>query len=469
MSKRIIINNINDCITFKVFLKRSLNISFPLAKTLIRKKEIKLIDKESQFSSNENLLNHVLRIGNEIILYNFEDKKIEDNSSLTNRKINMYQENKDELTKLLTSMKVYENDSFILLNKMSGISCQGGTKINFSLDEILKYCYSDNTINSNSQSNQFIPKLVHRLDKSVNGLMLIGKTQNFLQSIGSAFQRKTDIEKHYFLISQGFPSIFTTLIDNFRNAKHRNKTKILEEVYNLFYVPLKIHSNEEFTEFVIILNNYIFTSSNFQLTSLTKDISLEKIEEIYPVCGEIMFDYIILQGKHIYSPDNIKDINIDLINSSSTSKDNYTCLTYKLLTGRKHQIRKHMSTSLISPILLDENYFYNKSTSPLVNSLVMKVEEKEMKSSKDTYLSFLNKNKINTISSSIFLTSVRLGISDELLNLDSNSFIKMRNSEYKINYSTHTSPENKSISHIFTLKKFPTFIDGFMEHFNIKY
>mgnify|MGYP006199926993 FL=1 len=39
---------------------------------------------------------------------------------------------------LFDSHKIYENNDFIILNKWSGIATQGGSKINISIDDIIK-------------------------------------------------------------------------------------------------------------------------------------------------------------------------------------------------------------------------------------------------------------------------------------------------------------------------------------------
>ena len=57
---------------------------------------------------------------------------------------------------------LFENSNFIILDKWAGIATQGGSKINISIDDIIK--------NISSKYN-----LVHRLDRETSGLLIIAK------------------------------------------------------------------------------------------------------------------------------------------------------------------------------------------------------------------------------------------------------------------------------------------------------
>ena len=70
-----------------------------------------------------------------------------------------------KLLELFNSSIVYENNNFIILNKWTGIATQGGSKINISIDHIIK--------NISSYYN-----LVHRLDRETSGLLIIAKNLN---------------------------------------------------------------------------------------------------------------------------------------------------------------------------------------------------------------------------------------------------------------------------------------------------
>ena len=79
---------------------------------------------------------------------------------------------------------LYENDDFLILNKWSSISSQGGSKIYESIDHIIKTISSDY-------------RLVHRLDKETSGLLIIAKNLNFAKIFGNLFKLGS-IKKTYF-------------------------------------------------------------------------------------------------------------------------------------------------------------------------------------------------------------------------------------------------------------------------------
>lgn len=92
---------------------------------------------------------------------------------------------------LFNSHKIYENDSFIVLNKWTGIATQGGSKINISIDDIIK---------------KISPKynLVHRLDRETSGLLIIAKDLQTTQYFGKLFKDRL-IKKTYVATCQGSP------------------------------------------------------------------------------------------------------------------------------------------------------------------------------------------------------------------------------------------------------------------------
>ena len=85
----------------------------------------------------------------------------------------------------------FQNDDFIILNKWSKISTQGGSKINISIDHIIK------NINSNY-------RLVHRLDKDTTGLLIIAKNLKYAKYFSKLF-KENKISKFYIALCEGTP------------------------------------------------------------------------------------------------------------------------------------------------------------------------------------------------------------------------------------------------------------------------
>ena len=144
----------------------------------IRKGKIKINKKKTSSS-------YKLKIGDEIDFYNFYYKfKPKDTSTYKPSKKNL-----DENEKTL----IDNNNDFIVINKKSGISTQGGTKSKNNLIDIF------------SNSNLFKdtkPYSVHRLDKETSGVMIIAKNYNSAKLLTSLF-RLRKIHKTYLAICHG--------------------------------------------------------------------------------------------------------------------------------------------------------------------------------------------------------------------------------------------------------------------------
>lgn len=92
-------------------------------------------------------------------------------------------------SKITKDYLIYENEHFIAINKPAGLATQGGTKINLSIDDALKYLNY---------------KLVHRLDKETSGLLIIAKNYESSVKLVNAFKEKL-IAKTYIAVVFGRP------------------------------------------------------------------------------------------------------------------------------------------------------------------------------------------------------------------------------------------------------------------------
>jgi len=96
-----------------------------------------------------------------------------------------------DLKKKFDKSIIFENEDFIVINKWSDISTQGGSEKNISIDDIIK------TISRTHN-------LVHRLDKETSGLLLIAKNLKITKIFGKLFKEQK-IKKIYIAICQGVP------------------------------------------------------------------------------------------------------------------------------------------------------------------------------------------------------------------------------------------------------------------------
>ena len=93
-------------------------------------------------------------------------------------------------TEQVKSWVIFQDKNIIVLNKPSGISVQGGSKVSRNIDlylEILKFNY------------KFKPKLVHRIDKDTSGILIVSRTLEYAKFLTSLFKDR-DIIKIYIAI-----------------------------------------------------------------------------------------------------------------------------------------------------------------------------------------------------------------------------------------------------------------------------
>ena len=98
-----------------------------------------------------------------------------------------------EIIKSNENQIIDNNDDFIVLNKNSGISVQGGTKSKKNLVDI----FAKSEIFQNSK-----PYSVHRLDKDTSGVFIMAKKRESAQLLTSLF-RLRKVHKTYLAICHG--------------------------------------------------------------------------------------------------------------------------------------------------------------------------------------------------------------------------------------------------------------------------
>ena len=145
----------------------------------LRSGKIKLNKKKIKSS-------HKIKTKDKIDLFNFEFK-----DKIVQKKIK-FQPTK-EIIKSNEDLIIDNNDDFIVLNKNSGISVQGGTKSKKNLVDI----FSKSEIFKDTK-----PYSVHRLDKDTSGVFIIAKKRESAQLLTSLF-RLRKVHKTYLAICHG--------------------------------------------------------------------------------------------------------------------------------------------------------------------------------------------------------------------------------------------------------------------------
>ena len=175
-----------------------------LGKIKLNKKKIKSSHK-IKFNDTINLFN-----------INFTEK-------LVQKKIRF--EPSKEIIKSNEEQIIDNNDKFVVLNKSTGISVQGGTKSKKNLVDI----FAKSEIFSGTK-----PYSVHRLDKDTSGVFIMAKSRESAQLLTSLF-RLRKVHKTYLAICHG--EIFKNSGEwNDNLIRYDGKKKIIEKAKTVYRV-----------------------------------------------------------------------------------------------------------------------------------------------------------------------------------------------------------------------------------------
>ena len=177
----------------------------------LRKRKIKVNNKKAKSS-------HKVKTNDEINLFNFEFKE-----RFIQKKLG-YNPSKDTI-KENEKLIIDNNDDFIVLNKNSGISVQGGTKSRKNILDI----FAKSKLFDHSK-----PYSVHRLDKETSGVFIIAKNRETAQLLTSLF-RLRKIHKTYLAICHGELSDSYGEIND-ELVRYENNKKIIENAKTKFKV-----------------------------------------------------------------------------------------------------------------------------------------------------------------------------------------------------------------------------------------
>ena len=247
------------------------------------------IDEDQNFRLDKYLKNKYTSLTQSFIEKNIRKKNILINNSKTTSKyivkkhdelkiLNFHQDlykNKiifkkiikipQETKKIFEQSILYQDKNFIIINKWSSISTQGGSKIKLSLDDIIKQ------ISSNY-------KLVHRLDKETSGLLIISKNLFSARLFGNLFKSKR-IDKSYLAICEGKPKQNESIVK--LNIKTKNNKIDNTETY---YKVLDTHKR------ISLLLFKPKTGKTHQLRIVSKNLGC-------PIVGDLKYNY---QTKYKY-------------------------------------------------------------------------------------------------------------------------------------------------------------------------
>mgnify|MGYP002877586900 FL=1 len=177
----------------------------------LRSGKIKL-NKKKVKSSFKVSINDKIELFNFNFKDSFNQKKIKFNPS-------------DQIIKANENLIIDDNADFVVLNKNSGISVQGGTKSKKNLIDI----FSKSKIFEGTK-----PFSVHRLDKDTSGVFIMAKNRETAQLITSLF-RLRKVHKTYLAICHGELSKNSgEWSDDL--VRYDNDKKIIEKAKTIFKV-----------------------------------------------------------------------------------------------------------------------------------------------------------------------------------------------------------------------------------------
>ena len=211
--KLIIVDKDSAGIRLDKFLKEQLAIPFSLIQKEIRKKNIKVNKKKS--SSNYRLLE-----ADQIVVFKEYTTDVDKNIDITVP---------ESLKSKIKKSVIFRNKNFVVINKWSGIACQRGSKINISIDDLIKFLATENDK----------PKLVHRLDKDTSGLLIVALNLNAARFFHKLLSTKK-ITKTYFAIVKNKPKnnkgIFNDRLSNTgKTLDASTKYEVIKVLKNKLY------------------------------------------------------------------------------------------------------------------------------------------------------------------------------------------------------------------------------------------
>jgi 23S rRNA pseudouridine955/2504/2580 synthase len=242
---------------------------------------------------------HKIKTNDKIDLFNINFKE-----KIVQKKLK-FQPSK-EIIKSNENQIIENNDDFIVLNKSSGISVQGGTKSKKNLVDI----FAKSEIFRHTK-----PYSVHRLDKDTSGVFIMGKTRECAQLLTSLF-RLRKVHKTYLAVCHGELDIDSGEWND-DLIRYDGDKKIIEKAKTLFKV-LDKNSEASLVELKPItgrkhqlrkqlyaVGQPIFGDTKYKLSNSNKGINKNLMLHSYQI------RFMIKDIKHTYTallPDYFKKL-----------------------------------------------------------------------------------------------------------------------------------------------------------------
>jgi 23S rRNA-/tRNA-specific pseudouridylate synthase len=348
------------------FISQKFELNWNIIQKHFRKSDVFIIrgDNSNKLKSPDEKL----QLGDEVFISRIMTRS--EDTGTANPADKLAESDRDVLLDLLSKMTVFSNKDFIILDKLCNLSTQGGTSLKFSIDTLLLL---KNQLHKNKNL-----KLIHRLDRNVTGLMIVGKDISFVRAMGDDL-KQSKVEKIYLTLVQDLPMYLKQLISANRahpaNADQFNKC-----------LSGLIKSNENGDMYVIEMNNNSQFISNDDGVTVTKQNKLTNVQQ-FEMIGRFKITHLVYYDKNtkiytVYNFDEISRLNDKekekylqhfekimtrydkkLEGATNQQYECFSVVLYELISGKKHQIRKHMGRTFMTPIFNDEEYLFDKDLS----------------------------------------------------------------------------------------------------------
>ncbi len=199
---------------------------------------------------------------------------------------------------------IYEDDNFILMNKPYGMLSQKAKPEDISINEIMLEYLKEKNDKSMHSPDTFKPSICNRLDRNTTGIIIGGKSLKGLQTAAEMLKLRS-ADKYYLALVSG-------------------------RIEDASLIKGYLHKNEH-TNKVVIKNKSDDTEETF--------------------CNDSQHDE--LNSAETKTTENAT--YIETYYEPLAARNDMTLVKVKLITGKTHQIRAHLS-SIGHPIIGDPKY-----------------------------------------------------------------------------------------------------------------
>lgn len=340
------------------FLTDKYGLSWSSIHKLIRKRKIRLkAQSPLTAAQKDDLYKYMLQPGDKLFIH-------EDITTFTTKNENTSSQLDLESVEFFKQLIIYECSNFIVINKLSGISSQGGSKVIANLSPLVKaYLLSQHSNKEERIETSGELDACHinqRLDKCTSGAMVVAKKRQFAVHYANLLQKRLNIEKIYVGVVEGIP---LTLLTYLKAATKPRLSKL----------PLEFSVDEPLdyddAKHTAILSNR-FDGDGKDCMTQAKVLGFVKIKKSNKT--DFKLDYrLISNDKLLKDTLNLQDVKLlrdkdaffdDVMKRGSIQSEHdsdvyyQTIMQFRIWAGRKHQIRAHSALVLKTPILNDTRY-----------------------------------------------------------------------------------------------------------------